>query len=379
VVRTVIACVLVTACGRLHFDPVGNGDGGAGGDGGGGDSDGAVTVPGAVTIALSSAGLCPALAWSGSSLGVVWLDRLSPSGFAVRWAGYDLTGQLVEGPLTIGSGMTSADCSAIVWTGSEFLVASAFNGTSGRYDVFTATVSGGTASAPTNVVGDSSQSYEPALAIAGGQVVVAWQDITGTKDNVMARPLSATGAPTQPAYMVSGLAGVNTSPFVVAVPGGFAAVWLGDAAPRVLALDATGAVSGTEKVISGQSVDGVGAAATGSDVLGSWCDLSGALTTARFDAAGTLTSGPFASSSTLPCDLAVPASSGSDGRVVYVGSDSGAYPIHLATLAATGEVVADTAMADGTIASTLAIAWAGDRYAAVFDNNGGAWLTVLPP
>ena len=69
--------LLCAACGRIGFDPFGVGPGGGddiftGSDGGIEDND-AMTVAG-VEIDLSPIGECPALAFNGTGLGVVWRD-----------------------------------------------------------------------------------------------------------------------------------------------------------------------------------------------------------------------------------------------------------------------------------------------------------------
>jgi len=357
--------LVLAACGRLNFAPID-----------GGDASSGVVIPGAMTVQVSGyPDSCPKLAWSGTEIGVLYREQVSTT-YNFVFRAYDVAGQQVFGPFNVATGVTTPACPALVWAGAQYIAAVPY-ATTGRREIYITTITSSGVGASTNVTNDTNESLEPRLVYRNGTVELLWNDVppNGTF-GLRALPLSATGAPLGASIALGGLATFNQFPNIVATTTGFAAVWIGSTQVRVQAIDATGSVPGPETiVVPGSSI---GATSTGPDVLAAWSDQS-ALTTAIFDSAGTITSGPFMHPSTVqPARYSI-AWSGADARALYVALSNS--QVHLVALAASGDDTNDVTLGPAASGNTTIpeIVWAGDRYAAAFHNDGGAWLTLLPP
>lgn len=98
------ALLLLLGCGRIGFEgPESTGIVDA--DDGTALPDDAGQVPGAVQVTASSTGQCLMVAWSGSSIGAVWKEPVGSATADVVFARYDLAGTLVQGPLTLATGL----------------------------------------------------------------------------------------------------------------------------------------------------------------------------------------------------------------------------------------------------------------------------------
>jgi len=358
-VRTAIAVLLSGACGRVHFEALDTSSGGV--------TDDSATIPGAVTTEISATGYCPSLAWSGSVLGVTWLENVGPS-YPTMFASFDVAGQPVQAPMLVGNSLTPASCSALEWATDHFLAAVEIY--TNQTDINVANISSSVGPL-TNITNDMGLSQEAELAARGTQLVLTWYDNRSSQnDQIYALALSDTGVPGGLPFQVSGAAGVNSWPMVTPTAAGFIIAWTGDASLHLRMLDPTGALSSSEIAIPNTSTIGrTMAVATAGDTIVAWSHG-----VARIDGAGNVTAGPFALTGSAG-DIVGMDWSGTDARLVMT-RDTGYY---VATLAATGEPLSETRLADNNLYTQAPIRWIGDRYAVVYGNDAGVSLTILPP
>ncbi|MGE5181965.1 MAG: hypothetical protein ACM31C_07875 [Acidobacteriota bacterium] len=364
--------LVLTACGRIGFAPLGDGAL-ANGDGNGGDGGGDGALAGGVVVPLSSSGSCPAVAWSGSQLGVAWIEGTT----GLEFAAYDATGTLIAGPLAVGSGLQNLACPAIAWTGGRFLVA-APSGSLNRREIVVATIAGGVASATTNATNDSGDSVDPSLASDGATAMLGWLDVTGTNYNAYAMALTTAGSPTSGEVRLSALQSDNTAPTISATAGGYAAVWNATGGPRVVGLDSGATPAGPENVIGGTANGIVASAWTGSDLIAAWATSAGdTLATARFATSGAVTSGPqtFAAMRSQSPALVW---TGSAASLVYYET-YGLVQYWLAQLDGTGAFVSEVPLANAALSPTSSLVWTGTQLVAGVTTPAGALLHILPP
>ena len=365
--RLAVALVLLAGCGRFGFqtEP---------GDGGGDDGDGSVVVPG-TTIMLSSTGSCPRVAWTGSHLGIVWREGTNFGAGSLWFAETDLDGAFSIAGFQMMA-RDNVECPAIVWTGTEYLIAVS-SGLLNRRDIDTFRVSTtGTVSAPVNVVNDSGNSNAPLLAMGGDVVMLAWHDQTGTNYNAMARPLSLAGVGTQPPLTLSGIDADNGSPRIATTPSGFTVTWSA-ATPRLRNLDPGGAIVSPELAMSVAASGAIVAAWTGSDLIGGWTggDQVG---TVRFD----LTGAPTANPTTIAADRAELPSlawTGNVAAVIYLET-YGTVQYHLARFATSGEYLGEAVAASASSSfAPPSLIYADGHFFAAMEANVGAIVRVIAP
>lgn len=365
-----LGLVLLGACGRIGFDhrddATISGDADPTGDSG-------PVAPG-ILVTLSATGQCPAIAWSGDTIGVVWREGPFTGTANVVFEALDLTGAIVQGPLTLGAALDNVWCPAIAWTGNQFLVAIPY-GAVNRQDIDIVTINSSGASALMNVVNDSGESVHPKLAVRGTQVVLTWFDQTGTNYNVLARPLSPIGVPTAAAFTVSGLTSANGLPMIAATATGFAVTFANNDGPHFRLLDSTGVPAGAELIVGTTTLANgpVPVASTGSDLLLAWGMLgTSPITTARVDSTGTLLAGPFAFSN-------------SRANVAMIWTGAGAWLLfvdpfpRLAQLSADGQHLSEQLVVYATANYHPTLAWTGAQFIAATDATGGAFCKILAP
>lgn len=378
--------MVVAACGRFHFDPIGesitgDGDVDDGGDGGGGGDDS--SVPG-VQTQLSTTGRCADVAWSGFRAGVVWREG-GPTGTAdVMFAAVDATGAVVNGPFAVATALTNVDCPAIAWTGTNF-IAAVPSGTLNNRDIAISVLGTTSAGALMTVVADSADSVSPDLTGAMGTVALVWHSKGGANSEVFVRPLASTGGPLSPAVRISGLTSSNGPPAVATRSAGFVVSWAAANGPHMRLLDSTGIASDVERVLSTGGTPhpndrlGVAQRTDGFFAL-AWCAFAGnAVTTAVAGLTGTTTQGPFMFSAAASAQPAMVVDSASSSIGMLYNETSGLVQLHLATLDASGQVLADVGVASSTTDAHYGIDWTGTQFVIGYDRTMGVYVKFVAP
>lgn len=369
------ALLLLLGCGRVGFEGTGSTDVIDAEDGTVLPDD-AGQVPGTVQVTVSSTGQCPMVAWSGSSIGVVWKEPVGSATADVVFARYDLAGTLVQGPLTLATGLENVGCSAIAWAGDEFLIAVP-HGALNRLDIDTVRVSDTGASAWTNAVSNSGDSERPKLAVRGTQVLLVWLDQQGGSYNVLGVPLSLDGVPTAPELAISGVSSSNGAPSVVVTGTGFAVTYNAGALVTLRELGPDGALAGPERSLPGSDANNeVAAVDAGSELMLAWAGFSSnVITTATVArATGTAVSGP----STFPVfnnarSYAMVARPGG-AALAFIGSSTGTIKLNLALLDAGGQLVSTHVVRGASTQSVPSLAFTGTH----FITGVGASVSILP-
>lgn len=374
--------LLLVGCGRIGFGSALTGDGGGddAGPPGDGDGDAVDDGPGAndVQVRLSSTGDCPAVAWSGTQIGVTWREGGFSGPAIVQFAAFDSGGSMVQGPLAVMAS-NNMECPAIEWSGAQFLVAVS-HGPANRRDIDVVVVNSAGVGATTNVVSDSGDSTAPKLALALdlSTVLLVWRDLQGGNYHVNVRPLTTLGVPTLPAAQASGLVNTNGPPHVTAKPGGFAVAWAGGLATRLRIYNTSGVATATEVGTASMADDGVPIVWNGAELIVAWSELTGnSIFTARFFASGALSAGPFAFGQDAPDHMALAPTT--TGAALLFAESSGLVQFHLAYLGSTGEYVNQEPLNNAATDSWSSLVTAGPRLVAGMDNASGAYVRVIEP
>jgi hypothetical protein len=341
------------------------------GDGVDPTGDGAVVS--GTEVMLSTTGTCASVAWSGARAGVVWREGMDPGD--IRYATVDTAGTIVDGPITIGSGLSNVGCPAIEWTGGQFLVAMASGSLNGR-DVDVTAITGTSASVFVNVVTDSADSRSPTISFAAPNAIVEWQSAQGANFDVWMRPVNATGMPSAAGFIASGAASSNGPPDTVAATGERVAAWLGGSM-RVRTVASIGEVAIPSFSSSGPNISAV--ASRGSDLLLTYvAAVPGTiLYVGRASTTGTVLAGPVAHGIAGIFNIDA-AWTGSSLGVLYA-ENSGLVQTHLAQFDADGALINDNPVVNATTTSALGIVWAGDRYIAAIESNTGVIVKMFAP
>ncbi len=225
--RWVAVVMAVASCGRLKFDPLG--DGSLGGDGDGGvtvDARAMLSPPLPVTDTGAAAG-CPSLLWTGSEWAVAWQDTRDGLAGEVYFTRLDASGSKLAADLRVTNDVNHTGCPSLAWTGSQYFVA--FDDDRfGNYEILGQVIdaSGALVGSAIRITNDNSASTQPSVAWNGSDFDLAWVDARGVNYEIHYALLSASGAVMTGPTIVSGTGDYFTCcPNVVETSSGAALVW----------------------------------------------------------------------------------------------------------------------------------------------------------
>ena len=213
---TVRCCVLavLAACGRIHFDPLGAGDGG-------GDAQSNACAE-RVLGTVARERMAPQLAWSGSEYLVGWADEQQFSTQRLDADGAALAAPVVMAPV-VPSGAGSR-CN-VIWTGSEWGLVWQ-TGAIAEIVLGRAAADGTELGTEVQVTNTPTTSREPGVAFSGTLYAVTWAETPNMTPEVMLAMFDAQAMRQgTDVTLAGGGSGLRSGPAVVFDGNAFVFVW----------------------------------------------------------------------------------------------------------------------------------------------------------
>lgn len=175
--------------------------------------------------------VAPAVAWSGTELGVAWADSRTGSP-AIRFARLDGAGRMIGSDVQISNASSSPGAGAsLVWNGTGWTVA--WHDTrDGNVEIYAAALAsdGSRLGADVRVTNAVGLSWWPWLARSGDRLGVAWHDSRDGNYEIYFRQLGPDALPVGAETRVTSDGGISLLPWLTGNGTGFAVVWADDRA-----------------------------------------------------------------------------------------------------------------------------------------------------
>jgi hypothetical protein len=388
----------LAACGRFHFDAIG--DGGAGGGGSGGDGDAAFVTSGCGSVPIrvtapSAQGYYPALAWSGTEIAVTWTQRAT-GGDEVHFTRFDRMGNRVGSELTLGNNRSQFDWGArVTWASSVWAIAWADDPASfvnQKLNFARVDASGSLIGSAAQLVNGTGGSMQPQLMWNGTEYGMSWYDTRdGNGEQYFARidangakqgtDLRVTTSNGTSAYGSLAWTGSEWGDAYIDPQGGGETVWY-------QVITAAGALSGNpQRVVLGGTSLSPTMVWSASDFGLSWNQRgTGMMSTVEFSHADTQgklvgTTMAVTDSTTVASWASAIAWTGSGYVVAWSEQQTTDALLHLALLDTTGKLVPGTALQLGGPTPQFdvpAVLWLGVPAAAWSQTDDNAVYLYLP-